>query len=901
MRASSTLDAIVARLAGFGGRPALVAFGASNRREWSYRELARVVDARARTLIAEGLAPGDPVALFAPDGPEWLIAALAVIRAGGVLVPLDAQFTDEPLAHALVDSAARLAFSADDRAMRVARLVPGLRLLRPEAADPDEDAAEGTPRSATPLPGRESTDPAAIFYTSGTTGPPKGVPLTHGSLAYQVVTLEAIGLVAPDDRVCLPLPLHHVYPFVVGALTPLALGLPLVLPAALTGPQILRALHEGDVTVVVGVPRLFGALLAAIDTQLAARGPGPAAVFRAGVRGLMAVPPAVGVRTGRALFRPLRARLGSRLRLLTSGGAALEPVVARKLMVLGWDVASGYGLTETSPLLTVNLPGSGRPTSAGRPVPGTALRVAPVSGVPAPQGEIQARGPGVFNGYLNLPERTRAAFTPDGWFRTGDLGHVDPAGFLYITGRIDEMLVTGGGENVEPESVEAAFQRHPFLREFALLQEDGRLVGLALPDLARIEQAGRADVVAAVREAVAAVNLRLPSYQRVVDVAITRDPLPRTRLGKLTRRALPPLYARACIQKSDDDGGAIPVEAMGEADRAVLDHPAAAAVWTWLARRYPDRRLTMDVSLGLDLGIDSLAWVNLGLEIERQAGVELDQAAVGRIATVRDLLHEVATAPGSRGASPATWWDAPERVLSAADTRWLSPLGPGQQVLSRALMRLNGWLVRGLFGLRTVGLEHVPDPPWVLVANHVSFLDPLALSAALGHRRLEGTYWGGWTGVAFANAPMRALSRLWRVLPVYQQRGATPSLALAAAALARGHSLIWFPEGERSRTGVLLPFRTGVGFLLHRFPRPVVPVHLGGTFEALSRGALWPRFRRITVRVGPPLDPARLAAPGTPPDAAARQIADGLHQAVAALGRPVPDAPAARPRTSPTR
>jgi long-chain acyl-CoA synthetase len=164
-------------------------------------------------------------------------------------------------------------------------------------------------------------------------------------------------------------------------------------------------------------------------------------------------------------------------------------------------------------------------------------------------------------------------------------------------------------------------------------------------------------------------------------------------------------------------------------------------------------------------------------------------------------------------------------------------------------------------------------------------LDPLVLSAALGRHRLERAYWGGWTGVAFANPIMRTLSRLWRVLPVDLERGAGASLALAAAVLKRGDCLIWVPEGERSRTGRLLPFRPGIGLLLARFPRPVLPVAIRGAFRALPPGDWRIRPGPVTVTLGPPLEPGCLVAPGMPPEVAARRIVRALHTAVADLAR----------------
>jgi long-chain acyl-CoA synthetase len=884
----TTLHDLIDGLQAFGARPALIAFTGEGGRTWSYEELASTVRTVAWGLAAGGLRPGDAAALFAPDRPEWIAAALAAVRAGVLAVPLDAQLADAPLSQVLADSGPRLVFTVSDQMDRLARLRPGARVVSLDA--PESDATSwrhglgGGPRD---LPRSRAEDAAMLFYTSGTTGRPKGVPLTHGNLAFQVNTLLAVELVGRSDRVCLPLPLHHVYPFVLGVLTPLALGLPLILPQALTGPHILRALKEGGATVLVGVPRLYTALLSAIEAEIAARGRASAALVRLGLALSVGVRRWLGLYWGKRLFGAVHARLAPTLRLVASGGAALDPAAAWKLEGLGWRLASGYGLTETSPLLTLNLPGSPHPDTAGKPIPGVRLRIAPAEGTGPAEGEIQVRGPGVFGGYHNLPDKTGEAFTPDGWLRTGDRGYVDPGGFLRITGRLDEMLVTPGGENVDPEHVEEAFASHPFIREFALLQKDRRVVGLALPDPGAIREAGQHDIARAVRQAVGEVNARLPSYQRVADLAITRDPLPRTRLGKLRRPSLEDAYDRAALPAQGGAGllGPIAVADMAEADRHLLEHSGARAVWQWLAERYPGRRLTMDVSPALDLGVDSLEWLAITLEIGRRAAVELDEAAIARVGTVRDLLREVSEAPPLGTAAPGAPWDEPERRLTAAQARWLAPLGPGAAVASRGLGVLNAWLMRALFRLRVEGSEKLPGEPCVLVPNHVSLLDPLAVAAALGRARLQRTYWGGWTGIAFRNPVMRAFSRLARVLPIEPERGAVSSLALAAAVLKRGDDLVWFPEGERSVSGELMAFRPGIGLLLHRFPRPAVPVGVKGTFEALPRGRSWLRPCPVTVTFGTPVDPQRLSARETSPEAAARRIAGALQAAVAGLAQ----------------
>lgn len=875
---STSLTPVFIGLARFGQRPAILALGPEGALTWSYAELASRVEALAGGLIQAGLTRGEAVALFAPDSPPWIAAALAAIRAGGAVLPMDAQLGDEVLAHVLADSGARLVFTTSDRVARLARLTPALRLVLLDVGDDDAHGWQALHApGAVELPQSDAADPAALFYTSGTTGHPKGVPLTHANLAFQLDALAASGLLTPSDRVALPLPLHHVYPFVLGLLTPLALGLPLILPQALTGPQVLRALKEGEATVMVGVPRLYAAMVTGIEARVAARG-GTAAALVRGFMALSLILNRLGLDAGRLLFgHLLHARLAPKLRLLACGGAALEAELAARLRALGWQVGIGYGLTETAPLLTLNPP-RGRLGSVGRPLPGVEVRI-------AADGEIQARGPNVFKGYRNLLEKTQEAFTADGWFRTGDLGRLTADGFLFVTGRAKELIVTAAGENVQPEAVETAYQRHPFIREFALLEDRGRLLGLVLPEPGAIRRAGHTDIAAAVRRAVAEVNANLPSYQRAAEIALTRDPLPRTRLGKLRRHLLAAAWQAARAGETQPaQAEPLPPDEWPEADRVLLVQPAAGQTWEWLARRFPGRHLTPDTSLRLDLEVDSLAWLGLALDLQRIAGVELTEAAIARIETVRDLLREMSEAKA--GEVSAAAWDQPERVLSAADRRWLAPTGALARASAWGFVRLLQLLARPAFQLRVEGCEHLPTREQVVyVANHASFLDPFLMAAAMGPARVARTRWTGYTGMAFADPVTRFLSRIARTLPIEPERGAAAALALSAAAIRQGDSLAWFPEGQRASDGRLHDFRPGVGWLLAQFPLRVIPMHIAGSFAAMPTGKHWPRRAPIVIRFGAPIDPQTLVPDLTAADAPER-LALALQQAVAGLEMP---------------
>ena len=336
-----TLRSVVDGLWAHGGRPALVAVGDEGVEIWTYGELAWRVLGLGRGLRGAGVERGDHVALLAANSREWVLACLAVISAGAVVVPLDVQLGDEALGHVLEDSGARHVFTTADQAGRLQNVDTGVA-LRTILLDVGEDDRRSwrcllTDEDVDMAPAGPG-DVAALFYTSGTTGAAKGVPLSHANLVFQIDALLGADLVSEDDRVLLPLPLHHVYPFVMGMLAPLAAGLPIVLPQSLTGPQLVRALREGEATLIVGVPRLYEALYSGIEATVGSGGRLAAILFERGVELCVKLRRLTGLDVGRLPLRPLRKRFGPRLRVLASGGRPWTPTSRRNWRA--WDGGS---------------------------------------------------------------------------------------------------------------------------------------------------------------------------------------------------------------------------------------------------------------------------------------------------------------------------------------------------------------------------------------------------------------------------------------------------------------------------------------------------------------------------------------------------------------------------------
>jgi long-chain acyl-CoA synthetase len=537
--------------------------------------------------------------------------------------------------------------------------------------------------------------------------------------------------------------------------------------------------------------------------------------------------------------------------------------------------------------------------SVGPALPGVEIRLestgvaASGNGQEPVEGEILARGPSVFAGYRQLPDQTAEAFTPDGWFHTGDLGYFDEEGYLYISGRASTLIVTEGGKNIQPEPLEEVYQAHPFIREIGILQADNHLVALIVPEIDEINWHRNGDVGPAIREAVNDRLQTVASYQRITDYALTDLPLPRTNLGKIQRHTLTKYYYQAkqgAIQADPGLAGPISIEDLSEKDQALLADPLVRQVWDWLAERYPDRRLTPETSPQLDLGIDSMEWLTLTLELSQRTGVELSDTAIGRITTVRDLLMEVqAAATGGESVQRFSLEDS-EVLLTDKQKKWLSPRGIMVELLAALIFFPMRWFARLYFRLTAHGLENIPaHSNFVLTPNHLSFLDAPMVAAVLPYPLTRQTYWAASTNTLFNNPLVKLISWVFQAVPIEHQRAGAglQSLALGAAVLQRRKNLVWFPEGNITRSAGMLPFQEGIGLILEAQPTPVVPVYIQGTRDALPRGDWFPRPKPITITFGLPCDPRQLAEEGEGANIPTR-ISRALQARVIALSEPSP-------------
>ena len=514
---------------------------------------------------ALGIAHGDRVAIIAESRPEWLLCDLGVLTGRGVTVPIYPTLSAAQAKYILHDSGARLAVVSTklqlEKIQEVRHLLPALEAVvlmdapagAPSPGSPSVLSLEEVERRGHARMTGEwgagrgfrddaraiaPEDLATIIYTSGTTGEPKGVMLTHHNLASNMRAAAEALKISQDDVALSFLPLSHAFERMVSYVYLFA-GVTIIFAESFD--TIARDMGRVRPTVLTGVPRVYEKLHARILDTANNAGGAKARMFRwalaaglarakAVLRGktpgpLTSVAAAIG---DRLVFSTIREKLGGRLRFVASGSAPLADNVMEFFHALGIPIIEGYGLTETAPILTFNPLSAMRVGTVGRAIPGVELRI-------ADDGEILARGPNIMTGYFNKPEATATALE-GGWFHTGDIGQIDGEGYLSITDRKKDLLVTSGGKKIAPQPIEAVLKRSPLVAEAVLLGDrrkyaaslivpefkalERRLKDLGRPPGAREELVAREDVIALYQEIIDALNRELSQYERIKRIAL---------------------------------------------------------------------------------------------------------------------------------------------------------------------------------------------------------------------------------------------------------------------------------------------------------------------------------------------------------------------------------------------
>lgn len=422
-------------------------------------------------LAESGINPGDRIAILGESSPQWGVAFFGAVRSGATIVPLDVKLTETELTSilsnclptALICSAKHLPVVQNlQKKIESIKNVYLLDVPKEETSFKSIDKLE--PAKLSPGIERRPDEVALIVYTSGTTGSPKGVMTTFGNIIFQINSFEDVIDLTENDKFLSILPLNHLFELTGGFLGILNMGATVCFCHSLFPQEIIRMMREEKITGMVGVPLFFKSLKGGIEREIKKKGSEELSRFHAALEKSAEL----SMAERRALFAPVLEALGGQLRVLVSGGAPLEDDIALFFNRLGIHMLQGYGLTETSPVISGNAIKASKIGSVGKPLPGLEVRIDKKNPSDT-EGEILTRGPHIMQGYYTRDDLTKEVIDSDGWFHTGDLGHLDEDQFLFITGRIKNMIVLGGGKKIFPEEVEACLSQCELLKEICVL------------------------------------------------------------------------------------------------------------------------------------------------------------------------------------------------------------------------------------------------------------------------------------------------------------------------------------------------------------------------------------------------------------------------------------------------
>jgi len=888
---------------------AMVRMQGNRRRVTTYRELAQLAGRFAALLRERGIGPGDRVVLWGENSAEWVAAFYGMVLRGVLAVPLDAFGTvdfaarvagdvrpklvvgDAALLRKLADAWAR-GERAGVREVLVGAKAVGARggweregaVLEAEPEFPMlafEEWASSLPlEEAGPVEGLDHDTPLQILFTSGTTGEPKGIVHTHGNVLASVAPIEqGVRPYMRYERIFHPLrilhtlPLSHVFGQTMGLWVPAIIAAEVHFESKLVAPRLMETIRKERISVLAAVPRVMALLKTHLEASFAGLEE----------RVAQAKEKKLGAARRWWKFRTVHRAMGLKFWAMISGGGALPGPLEQFWNGLGFVVVQGYGMTETTALITLNHPFHVASGTIGKPLPGREVKL-------GADGEVLVRGAMISDATWSGGQLRHAS---DDWLATGDLAEKTATGELKFLGRKSQVIVTASGVNIHPEDIEEAIEREPGVKGCAVVPVE--TANGPEPYAVLVVRGSEVQALAAVERA----NQRLAEFQRVLRWSVWPEPdLPRTSTGKVRRNVVAAWVARVktdAQERYGSDGAS-----RKNAGDWLLELIAATTGET--PAENSDEAL-----LAEDLHLDSLGRVQLAAALEERLGELPGAQSLDGVKTLGELRRLVGGQPAATSTDAAAWTEGSRNGNSRAGALGqdgaakdaLAPDGAGRGEVAPAAPveaekpgyvypRWPWW--RPVAWIRSAFLELVAQPlvwflaqprvrgklaqrdaePMLVIANHVTAFDGPLVGYALP-RRMRDRMAVAMSGemledyrhfrepegkrrfMLFGPLAYFLVTALYNVFPLPRQKDFQRSFAHAGEALDRGLNVMVFPEGARSASGELARFRPGIGLLVKQSQTAVLPVAIRGLGALKREGRGWFRSGKIEVRVGEPM------------------------------------------------
>ena len=791
----------VASLSAYDKRLALTTRRFIKLERLNYEDLRKGAYKVAHYLTSLGVKPGDRVMVVALNCPEWLELFFGVQLIGATLVPVDASSSLPTVLNFIGETEPTIIFRSN-------YLYPELHKRAPTyILEELNELIAGYPETV-PSSQLNGEMASLIVFTSGTTAAPKGVVLTHKNVLSNILGIQKKIDIGSDWRLLSVLPLSHMYEL-TGSLSVLSRGASIFYMPRVTPLAITRSLQDYHINTILAIPQLLSLMLENI--QRTAANEGKARTLN--IASKLTAPLPLPLR--HLLFRSVHSRLGGKLNLVVTGGAPIPVEVATAWERMGVKMVQGYGLTETSPILTVNGLNERRLDSPGQALSNVRLRI-------AEDGEIQAKGASIFSGYWRNPEATKAAFTADGWFKSGDIGSIKD-GWLHIQGRLKFAIVLSSGLKVFPEDIELVADKNPDFKSICI-------VGVKRPEgesVFAVVISEKSDQE--VTKAISDINAKVESFQHIDEWLRWPDSdFPRTRLLKIDRKQVQ-LWANTSGDEHQiaQKGVSVKADAVTDIIRLSLGNPKAHINET-------DRLA--------DVGLDSLRRLNVVALIEEQLGITIPEESVTGTTIVSDLRKLISSGNLVERQQHFSTWQF---------NKWVRLAGNGvRESVIRFIIRI--WVKLKIEGRNELnGLK----TPAIFIFNHADDFDGPVIFKSLPHyirKRLAAA------AAEDAMLEHKVLSLIVRFgfAGFYFSRHEPymPSLEYVGKMIDQGWSVVLAPEGRLSTNGKLQPFKSGIGLLAVNLGVPIIPMKTFGLSGTVPLHAKWPKkHSRVTVRIGQPV------------------------------------------------
>jgi len=758
----------------------------------------------------------DKIAIFAENRPEWIFAFYGGWLNGKVVVPIDHTASTDDVAYMLNDSQPGVVYYSNDKS---ATIIEASRMLKYQPEFVCLDNVELPEISESEYITRDYPDnkTAIIVYTSGTTGNPKGVMLSFQNLRANCIEVgEKVGIYTPDRNVLILLPLHHVLPLMGSVIMPLNIGATVVISPSMQSADLMETLSKNHIAIIIGVPRLYEMIHKAVKVKIYEN-----AVARLLFK-LLSVRP--NKKLGRMIFNKVHQQFGGNVQIMVCGGASLPTETGKFYKTLGFTVLEGYGMSEAAPMITFNRPGRERVGTPGQRLESVQLEIH--------DGEIVAKGPNIMQGYYNRPEET-AEILRDGWLHTGDMGYIDKKGYLFITGRKKEIIVLPNGKNINPvELEEKILTSEPIVKEVAVVEHKGMLHALISVNYAELQKTDINDVRQYFKDKfLPELNSNLSSYKRIMQFTIIDKELPRTNLGKIQRYKLQQFIGNESKNNKHQK------EPEFEVYRTIKN----------FIEEQSNTKIFANQHIEYDVALDSLGKIGLLEFISQSYGLTMTEAELVAFPNIGDMAEYIEKNKTKLQIETVNW----SLILKEKIQLTL----PKTSIFQGFIKNASKGIFKVIFRFKGEGAEQIPQGPCIIAPNHQSFFDGLFVASFIKRRTMRNTYFYA-KKKHVNNRFLQFMARRNNVIVMDLHNELKESIQKMAEVLKRGRNIIIFPEGTRTKDGMIGDFKKTFAILSAELNVPIVPVVISGAYEALPSGKHLPRlFSKINVKFLQPVYP----------------------------------------------